>query len=306
MEYSEQDWKNLPDETTPINDERLNHMEKGINDNSKMISIGDESNESKLFINIGNNLMSSKIESGAIYGSTGYTYDSQERLRTCDYVKVESNKKYIVGWTGNLAAYIFYYDDSGKYLSNNGSWITSGYLFTTPNNTSYIKMVWKDSTNDSETLTINDISNLMLNTGDTLLAFEEYIVPSIQVDHNNEYKKVFENNKQPNKKNILEHINYKDYITFNDKVTTVQCNGYKNGNVVYIIYDISGNFSNGSTIIGHINKPLLANTDGASRATSGTTVTPATTIAITNGDLRLHTTISAQASHGTITLLIDE
>ena len=34
MAYSKQTWKDLPDQTTPINAERLNHMETGIYNNS--------------------------------------------------------------------------------------------------------------------------------------------------------------------------------------------------------------------------------------------------------------------------------
>ena len=34
-EYEKQDWKNYPDETTPISEERLTHIENGIENVSK-------------------------------------------------------------------------------------------------------------------------------------------------------------------------------------------------------------------------------------------------------------------------------
>lgn len=39
MTYQKQDWKDLPDESTPINAERLKHIENGIYDNSDEINM---------------------------------------------------------------------------------------------------------------------------------------------------------------------------------------------------------------------------------------------------------------------------
>lgn len=38
MAYVKQEWKNLPNQTTPVNATRMNHMEQGIYDNSVAIS----------------------------------------------------------------------------------------------------------------------------------------------------------------------------------------------------------------------------------------------------------------------------
>lgn len=94
------------------------------------------------------------------------------------------------------------------------------------------------------------------------------------------------------------------YITWASGITVNGANCYRIApHLLFIDYDISGTISAGQTVIGTAHN-FSGLAYGASRVSSGASTYPATTVAISGGQFRLHTTVSGTASAGTIILKV--
>ena len=103
-------------------------------------------------------------------------------------------------------------------------------------------------------------------------------------------------------------VNFEDYIELNNSNKLSGCEAYKIGNLVYLVYDIETKINQGATVIGKIKKKLLITCYGNSRVNDSSYKSfPGTTIAISEGEFRVHSSISAGINTtGTILLLLDE
>ena len=80
------------------------------------------------------------IEQGSISGATGQDAATTIRLRTKDFIEVNSVKQYTIK-TNIPRVYVFFYAANGTYLSPIGEWMNVPCTFTTPLNCKKIRLV---------------------------------------------------------------------------------------------------------------------------------------------------------------------
>ena len=103
----------------------------------------------------------------------------------------------------------------------------------------------------------------------------------------------------------IEKVSGDNYVQFNG--CTVNNNeAYKIGNLVLLFYDIDASLQNGQNVVGKVRVKLQFNSSGASRISNGYNSFPATTIALSEGDFRIHASASGTGSNGTIILLLSD
>ena len=171
MAYSKTTWQDLPNQTTPINATNLNNIENGIKENDDKLS-GTKSIDNTLYANDFKckNLFNSSIEQGAVTGSGFDT--NNERIRTSNFIKVESGKTYIVSYTSSstLNYNISYFTTNNFPRSSETGWINSS--FTVPSGINYILIVFKKTSGGN--IIPSDISNVQLELGNEVTSYTEY------------------------------------------------------------------------------------------------------------------------------------
>ena len=81
----------------------------------------------------------SPIEQGSIGLANGQNIDADNRVRTGNFIEVNTLKKYTVK-TNISQVYVFFYTSSGVFISSIGDWMNVPYTFTTPLNCKKIRL----------------------------------------------------------------------------------------------------------------------------------------------------------------------
>lgn len=154
-------------------------LEKGINCHS-FINYGKYGIE---IVNIGKNLFGSNLEQGTINGTTGIPSSATNRVRTIDFININSSTNYTLNIkttkTKTIQCYIFEYKKDETYIQRQpSSWGNTPITFTTSANTKKLKVVFAYS--DSSTTNVSDFYEMQLEIGNTATTFENYI-SNIQV-----------------------------------------------------------------------------------------------------------------------------
>jgi len=134
----------------------------------------------------GINKYSSEIEQGGFF-STGLNAESNNRIRSKDYIEVKPNTTYTISantiTSNTLQVSISEYtqNDYTTPRINSTAWTTLPYTFTTQSNTKYIRNLFKFSNENN--LVPSDVNLVQLQTGSTATPYEPYISPlSKQLD----------------------------------------------------------------------------------------------------------------------------
>lgn len=110
------------------------------------------------------------IEIGSI-GAGGSFSPSTERLRAY-YIEVNENTQYTLSTSNNdLQVVPYFYDSSKNFLSFNNGWKNFPYTFTSPADTKYVALLFKNSTN---TPSIGMIGDFQLEKGSTATTYQPF------------------------------------------------------------------------------------------------------------------------------------
>lgn len=126
------------------------------------------------------NMVSNPIEQGTL--SSGYPAGSNYRVRTSDFINVLTGNTYTVS-TNVPYMYIwaFYSDNTPTPISI--SWLPgSSYTFTVPSNIVKIKLVFANSTDNSQLIVPSNVSWVMLELGSTATPYTPYSPTGIYTD----------------------------------------------------------------------------------------------------------------------------
>ena len=113
------------------------------------------------------------IEQGSIGSSSGNNMSSQTRVRSNGYMPVSSSTQYVMSFEGAGQYYGHFYASDQSYVGNTSGWINSGSPFTTTADTAYLRVVIAKS-DSSEEIVPSDVSNIMLNLGETAKEYKPY------------------------------------------------------------------------------------------------------------------------------------
>lgn len=151
------------------------------------------------------NLFSSKMELGIINDS-GQNANSENAIRTKDYIEVNPNTTYTMSNDKNYRIFLYQYDENNDYVTHSNNY--GGYItFTTASNTKYVKARTNAGTIE------NDLTSLWkLAEGSTVTPYEPYGY-KIPVNVNNVITNIYLD--EP----LRKIGDYSDYIDFvNGKV----------------------------------------------------------------------------------------
>jgi len=108
-----------------------------------------------------------------------------------------------------------------------------------------------------------------------------------------------------NVKNDWEVVDYTDYITFTNVVSTInRAEALKNGNMIYFSYDIFGTFNANYTVIGNLKIPTKIVCWSGARFTNNSNVNYPASIQASSTDLILYTDTAGTKSSGAILLIL--
>ena len=124
-----------------------------------------------VFPALGKNLFNATIEQGTIRASDGVLVVNNTRVRT-DYIKL-SEGKYTISATGAAAAFICSYGDDGTYYVGESTPFKNFPFSFNVADGRKIRIVFRKA-NDSDEIVPSDVSNVMLNTGETAQPYEPY------------------------------------------------------------------------------------------------------------------------------------
>lgn len=133
----------------------------------------------------GKNFFNSHLEIGA-FDTNGLPESINTRIRSKDFTLVKPNTKYTISWetTKNARLVVIEYatntSSSQQITRTPSQYASSPYTFTTTSTTNYIKL-YIISTGDTST-SVSDISNIMLNTGETASTYEAYNGSTYNID----------------------------------------------------------------------------------------------------------------------------
>ena len=92
-----------------------------------------------------------EIEQGNI-NSSGINVNSSTRIRTKGYIEVSPNTSYKINFNTELSGcYLFYYQEDYTYINSTGNWKNNNFIFTTANNTYYIRVIFRKTGNAAVT-----------------------------------------------------------------------------------------------------------------------------------------------------------
>lgn len=117
------------------------------------------------------NLFNSGIINGNVSDSA--IQSSSNRVCTASFIEVEPSTQYTLSFTGNLGQINISYFTNNSFPRESESGWTSTFTFTTKSNTKYIMISWRKS-NNNENISLSDIIAVMLNKGNSALAFQYY------------------------------------------------------------------------------------------------------------------------------------
>lgn len=134
--------------------------------NIPMLTNGDEVK----FESTGRSFATSNLEVGTIRSVDGATTNANTRIRTTDYIELNSNNEYTVDVIGNYSDIkIFEYDSDKNYLSTY-DWAKTPYTFKTSESTKHFKMVLK---NNDLKMTLDDVLSYQI--------YESYTETSLNI-----------------------------------------------------------------------------------------------------------------------------
>lgn len=174
----------------------------------------------------GKNKFYANFELGTI-GNDGSNQNSTIRVRS-SFNEVMEKTEYTISTSNNeLNVVVYYYDKNGNFLSYIDGWKILPYSFTTPENCYKIKALFK---NDTDTIKIEDITEIQLELGKTISKYEPYhepIIYPINLD-GNKLTKVFSlqdtlNIYRSGKVELIKRNDYVDLSTIDEwiKATSV-------------------------------------------------------------------------------------
>ena len=132
------------------------------------------------------------------------------------------------------------------------------------------------------------------------------IIPNILIDENGVAEDTNAYNANAiNEKLKLKKVDGNEYLQFNSS-TIYTFDAYKINNIVFIYFDVSQNMVVGQNIVGKVKAKLLISSFGAARVGNGSTAFVATILALSEGDIRVHSTSTGIGFTGSIILLLDE
>ena len=182
----------------------------------------------------GANKFSSILEQGTINSGTGQPGGSLNRIRTKDFISVNSSNQYSVSLKNSDLYNVipFEYDESENFLSTTSNWNNVPYSFTTGSTTKKIKFVFKLKT-DAD-LTPSDVSELILKAGSTAEPYEAYTggIPSPNPDYPQTVQTITGNNSIK-----IENINLYDGTTSETNKRISVSNGATYGSTGYSVSD---------------------------------------------------------------------
>jgi len=170
---------------------------------SKIEAVGDNVNE---------------LEQGTIASATGTNNDSNQRVRTKEYIKVVANTECIIDADGADEVVVFEYDKSKAKISNT-SWESVPHSFTIGENTRYIRYAFRKK--DNSVLTVDSVKD------------KSKYFSCVEINSSN--KNLFEetyNNKAA--KNQYNSIIRGDFTLKENETYTVSFDTNNNGGQVYI------------------------------------------------------------------------
>ena len=219
---------------------------------------------------------------------------------------LKANTKYTInsivtnttqGYAGLLCDYG---NNSVQYVSNKEKFNAKITIVTDENGKVKLQFYTNYSSTTQNSSAI--FSEIQLEEGEEATTYEAYIEPQIYARNSNGVYEEF------TKKSEEGLVDYKKYIEFNDKVTTINaCVAYKKDNLLFLMFDLKGTFSEGETVIGTLKTKLKTTAFGSGRLSiSDVKLVPATYIAISNGVIRVHSTAAGIATAGNIIMALDE
>lgn len=148
------------------------------------------------------------------------------------------------------------------------------------------------------------IKNMQIEQNSTVTSYEAYIEPKIYVKNDNDVYEEFIS------KSEYVNENYNNYIEYNENVTTVHSTTvYRKDNLVFINFDLTGNFTEGEIAIGTLKKKTKFGTFGVGRIGTyelgAIASRPTSIIMISNGPVRIYSPIAGTKIAGTVILLLD-
>ena len=127
--------------------------------------------QDRIFKSSGKNLFDDTFILGSI-NAYGNDDGNTNRART-GYMSLKENTTYSFSSTNSNIYYVpYYYNSSKTFISYSDGWKPQTTPFTTPANTEYVRLIVKN--NSTNTITLNEITNPMLNEGSTALPYEPY------------------------------------------------------------------------------------------------------------------------------------
>lgn len=137
------EFKNLPDESTPLNPPNL----KKIQENAKKVFDGQQAMGNIIVENIEcKNLFDGILESGTINNTTGQNEVDNMTIRSKHFIEVKSNIIYTLSNYINASNFVFEYDANYNFIKYSSS-TEQSYTFTTTQTTKYIRFRTKQSEN---------------------------------------------------------------------------------------------------------------------------------------------------------------
>jgi hypothetical protein len=240
-----------------ITDNDMNEIKQVVNENDDKfltngLNVSNEVDEDyRVNVIYAPNLFTGTLEQGSLGGS-GETISSNERVRTTDYISVESNTKYRVAVEpSGKEVIVFEYTENGTFIQQT-SWTPTDMFITTSATTKKIKVVIRKP--DNSTLTPSSITNLKVSLD---------ITPSIYVDNEEIYIK-------ENPTNYISSVNLltNKVLSHNDNQVYVNNSKFVSLNITL---DITGAISSGSDLIvlPEIARPKKANISLMAKLKSG-------------------------------------
>ena len=169
------------------------------------------------------------IEIGTISATGTFDY-STERLRAY-YIEVDENTTYTVSTSNSdLQIVPYFYNSNKTFLSFDNGWKNFPYTFTTPSNTKYIALLFKNSNN---TPSVGMIGNLQLEKGSSVSDYQPYGVGKWYL--HKEIGKVVLNGSESwfaeaQRYKLDNIIQGKTFSTLDENNPLAYCNGFKWGN----------------------------------------------------------------------------
>ena len=149
------------------------------------------------------------IEQGSISGATGQDAAISIRLRTKNFIEVNSLKKYTIK-TNIPRVYVFFYAANGTYLSPIGEWMNVPCTFTTPLNCKKIRLVL--AMNENVEMRPSDVQWLRVEEERTTF------IPGLKIGNGNAYVGDLPFVDEDIREQIMEHIENQDiHVTLGEK-----------------------------------------------------------------------------------------